>query len=199
MDYTNAAKSIIALKNADLKFRDKLIQQGKLGEGYKKEMEDLHNKNAMLLNDIIKEIGYPTIEKVGEEASEAAWLIIQHSIAKPRFMKMCLDLLEKAVFENKASKINLAYLSDRVAVLEGNPQLYGTQFDWDKNGELNPNCVDELRKVNQRRVLIGLNTLEEQIAIIRIQAKKENQTMPKNLEERNNEYEKWRKKTGWIK
>jgi len=50
-----------------------------------------------ILNDIIEKIGYPTVEKVGEEASEAAWLIIEHSIGQPNFMRKCAELLEKAV------------------------------------------------------------------------------------------------------
>lgn len=45
-------------------------------------MEQLHNRNAKILNDIIEAIGYPTIDKVGKEASEAAWLVIQHSIGQ---------------------------------------------------------------------------------------------------------------------
>ena len=46
-----------------------------------------------------------------------------------------MKLLEVAVSENKADPKNLAYLTDRVALFEGKPQLYGTQFDWDENGE----------------------------------------------------------------
>ena len=199
MSYKDIAKTIIELKNRDLEFRNQLILEDKLAHGYDNEMEHLHNENAVLLQGIIDEIGYPTIEKVGIEGSEAAWLVIQHSIVKPEFMKMCLKLLEKEVVENKASKINLVYLQDRVAVLQGNLQLYGTQFDWDENGELSPNPFDELAKVNQRRNSIGLNTIEEQISIIRAQVANENQTAPKNWEERKSEFDKWRTKTGWLR
>jgi len=112
-------------------------------------MEKLHHNNAMLLNDIIDKIGYPTGNKVGTEACEAAWLVIQHSIGQPDFMKKCEGLLKSAVSEKNANRKNLAYLSDRIAVLEGRLQLYGTQFDWDEKGVLNPNHYDDLAKVNQ--------------------------------------------------
>jgi predicted RNA-binding protein with RPS1 domain len=56
-----------------------------------------------------------------------------------------------------------------------------------------------LVKVNQRRKSIGLNTLEKQTEIIRRQSKKENQSSPKDFEERKKELENWKKNTGWIK
>ena len=197
MNYKTITKKIIELKNADLELRDKLIQNGQLGEGYNEEMAQLHSKNAEILNEIIDIIGYPTIDKVGKEASEAAWLVIQHSIGQPYFMKKCLTLLENAVTENKADPKNLAYLTDRIASFEGKPQHYGTQFDWDENGELSPNPFDKLTKVNQRRKSIGLNTLEEQTAIIRSQAKNENHSPPRDFEKRKKDFEKWKKKVGW--
>ncbi len=199
MEYKSIAERIIELKKADLELRNSLIQNGQLGEGYNKEMEKLHNKHAEVLNDIIDTIGYPTIDKVGKEASEAAWLVIQHAIGKPDFMKKCAALLEDAVGENKADLINLAYLTDRIAVSEGRPQRYGTQFDWDESGELTPNVVDDLTNVNQRRKSIGLNTLEEQTMFIRQRAKNENQAPPKDIDKRKRDIDEWRKKVGWIK
>ena len=198
MDYKEVAERIISLKNADLELRDRLIQSGQLGAGYNIEMERLHNQNANILNEIISSIGYPTIEKVGKDANEAAWLIIQHSIGQPDFMRKCLELLKEAVGEKQANPKNLAYLIDRVASFEGKPQLYGTQFDWDENGSLSPKPFDNLIKVNQRRQSIGLNTLEEQTEIIRRRAKIENQSPPTAFKKQKDEYDKWRKAVGWI-
>ncbi|HRI45847.1 MAG TPA: hypothetical protein PK559_01980 [Ignavibacteriaceae bacterium] len=199
MKHKEISEIIIGLKNADLDLRDKLIQSGQLRDGYNKKMKELHNRNAKILNEIIDTIGYPTTDKVGKEASEAAWLVIHHSIGQPNFMKKCMNLLEVAVGENKANPKNLAYLTDRIAVFEGKPQLYGTHFDWDENGELSPNDFDDLTKVNQRRKSIGLNSLEEQIDNMRKQAKNENQTSPTNFEKRKEEYEQWKKSVGWTK
>lgn len=198
MEYPHFSAQIINLKNKDLEFREKLIADKKLGEGYNTEMEKMHNQNASFLNEIIEKIGYPTIDKVGSEAGEAAWLIIQHSISQPEFMKKCLKLLETAVSENKAAEINLAYLSDRIAVFENKPQLYGTQFDWDENGFLSPNFYDNLDKVNQRRKRIGLNTIEDQTEIMRKRAQNENQLPPKDFEKRKLEVEEWKKRAGWL-
>jgi len=196
---TSIAKEIIDLKNNDLKLRNQLIKNGKLYNGYNEEMEMLHISNAVKLSRIIDEIGYPTINIVGKDASDAAWLIIQHSISQPKFMKKCAKLLSNAVDEEQASAINLAYLTDRIAVFEGKDQLYGTQFDWDENKYLSPNKYDNINQVNQRRKAIGLNSLEEQIEVMRKRAESENETAPTNLKQRKKEYNEWRKKVGWTK
>ena len=199
MDSPKIAKEIIELQNADLKLRDKLLQNGQLSDGYNKEMAELHNQNAETLNNIIDKIGYPTIDKVGKEANEAAWLVIQHSIGQPEFMKKCAVLLEKAVEEKQADAKQLAYLTDRIAVFEGRPQLYGTQFDWDENGEMSPYSFDNLEKINRRRKTVGLNSLEERTEIIRKQVIAENQKPPTDMKERAKQADEWRKKVGWIK
>jgi len=199
MNYQKIAEKIIKLKNADFELREKLIQNGQLSEGYNTEMEKLHNENAKQLEDIINKIGYPSIDKVGEEASQSAWIIIQHAIGQPSFMRKCALELEKAVNEKKADPISLAYLKDRIAVFEGKPQFYATQFDWDKNGEMNPNSFDDLIQVNKRRKDIGLNSLEDQIEIMRKRVKNENQFPPKDYEKREVEMEEWKKRMGWIK
>lgn len=74
MDYKGIAKKILELQQADLDLRNKLVQQGQMGNGYHPEMEQLHTQNANALNAIIDSIGYPTIAKVGQQASEASWL-----------------------------------------------------------------------------------------------------------------------------
>lgn len=197
MDRKLSAK-IISLKNADLALRDKLVKTGELGNGYNEEMRAMHNSNAAALQEIIAVIGYPSIAKVGKEASDAAWLVIQHAVEQPEFMKNCLNLLQKAVDQSEADPKSLAYLSDRIAVFEGKPQLYGTQFDWDEHGELSPNLYDDLVKVNERRQAIGLNSLEDQTQLIRANAKQENLLAPKDFEQREKEVEDWKKRVGWV-
>ena len=113
-------------------------------------------------------------------------------------MRRCQTLLEKAVAKENASPILLVYLTDRIAVLEGKPQQYGTQFDWDKNGVLQANPFDDLDAVNKRRKSIGLNTLKEQLAVMRQRAKDENQLPPKDFLKKEKAFQEWRKRVGWI-
>ncbi|MEL6253224.1 MAG: DUF6624 domain-containing protein [Bacteroidota bacterium] len=199
MQFPKIAQQIIELKEEDLRVRDKLIQEGLLGKGYNEEMKAVHDKNAGLLDKIMEKIGYPTVDKVGEEASQSAWLVIQHAIGQPVFMKKCADLLAKAVQEHRADPKNLAYLTDRIAVFEQKPQLYGTQFDWDEKGELSPEAFDDIVKVEGRRKAIGLNSLEEQTQILRKRAIEEQEVPPQDFAQRNREKLAWLKELGWIK
>jgi hypothetical protein len=196
MDQKLALK-IIQLKEEDLALRDLLIQRGLLHQGYNEEMAALHNKNAAELDEIINQIDYPTVDKVGKEANEAAWLIIQHSIGKPDFMKKCLHKLKSEPKKDNVIRLHIAYLTDRILCFQDQPQLYGTQFDWDQNGKLSPNPYDDIHLVNQRRLELGLNTLEEQTQIIRKRAQKEKQRPPEDLEQRTIEIDQWKRKVGW--
>ncbi|HMP32102.1 MAG TPA: hypothetical protein PKD85_21025 [Saprospiraceae bacterium] len=197
MNYVKIAKQLIKLRNVDLECRSQLLKEGKLSEGYNEAMQEIHEANAHKLNAILDKIGYPTEEKVGKEASESAWMIIQHAISLPSFMRKCADLLENAVAEGNANKLHLASLQDRIAILEGQPQRYGTQFDWDENGVLNPNPYDDVHLVNERRNALGLCTLEEQTQRIRERSLQEGLWSPIDLEKRKDQYEEWRSKVGW--
>ncbi|AZQ43279.1 DUF6624 domain-containing protein [Nonlabens ponticola] len=198
MKYPKLAKQIIDLKKADLAMRDRLIESSELNDGYNEQMEALHNVNADKLQDIIDEIGFPSIDKVGKEASDAAWLVIQHAISKPLFMKSCLTHLQRLANNEDAYRIPIAYLSDRIAVFQDKPQLYGTQFDWDDQGMMSPQLMDDAGLVNQRRHELGLNTVEQQTIIMRRQAVKESE-VPQDSGARKKEYDEWRKKVGWIR
>ncbi len=198
MEFEEIAQRILRLQEKDLVLRAELIRNGTLSDGYNPEMQAIHNSNAKELSRIIDQIGFPTIDKVGEEASKAAWFIVQHSIGRPVFMKNAARLMKKEIENGQADQINFAYLVDRIAVLEGKPQWYGTQFDWDENGEMSPVRIEDRSTVNKRRKALGLNSLEEQTRIMRDRTRAENQRPPKEWEERKRRYEEWRKSVGWI-
>ncbi len=199
MHIKSLADQIINLKRADLKLRDELLKRGVLSDGYHPEMEALHLANAEKLGRLIDEMGYPTPDKVGQEASEAAWLVIQHAISQPAFMLKCAMLLKDAVTQNEELAIPLAYLQDRIATLAGQPQLYGTQYDWDANGQMSPQLLEDLDKVNKRRQSLGLNSVEEQTQIMRERVKQENESPPQDYELRQQTMLDWKRKVGWLK
>lgn len=87
MNYTDVAEKRTGLEKSDSEFRDRLVQNGRLGDGSNKGTAKLHNRNAETLEEIIDTIGYPVIDEAGNEASEAPRLIIHRSIEPPDFMK----------------------------------------------------------------------------------------------------------------
>lgn len=123
------AKELIRLAEYDLQVREKLLKENKLSNGYNAEMEAVHISNASRLKKIIDLIGWPTQSKVGAEASNAAWLIVQHSIGDAVFMRKSYAMM--MMVRNDINRQNIAYLYDRICYLEGRPQRYGTQYDDD--------------------------------------------------------------------
>jgi len=136
MEIADAIKKLIELKNQDEVLRSKLLHEKRLNDQYHPEMEQLHLDNTAALQQVIDTFGLPTVQLVGKEANNAAWYVVQHSISSPQFMIRYANLLEQEDHKSSDDLIQLAYLKDRIAVFQGNPQLYGTQFDWDENGEV---------------------------------------------------------------
>ena len=197
MGYLNERlrSEIVAMADDDLSVREELIADGSLtSQGYHPRMEAVHKRNASRLALIIDRCGWPGVSLVGEDGARAAWLIAQHAIGNPPFMRRCRLLLTQAASENEAPRWQLAMMEDRIRMYEGRPQTYGTQFQPDKNGEFVPYTIENPKEVNDRRRAVGLNTLEERIAEIREQSAREKVSLPPNWE---SEYETWLHAVGW--
>ena len=187
-EYKEISKELIQLAKVDSEVRDRLLAEGKLSDGYNPEMKQTHVQNSQRLREIIAKIGFPTISKVGIEANDAAWLIIQHSISEPKFMKESLE-----VMKNDSSDINpkhIAYLYDRIQVYEGKPQKFGTQLLADYS--IYP--VEDMENLNIYRKENGLETLPKS-AIDKIKPATE---IPE-IEKADPAYITWLYETGWRK
>lgn len=181
------SKQIIALAEKDLLVRERLASEGKLSGGYHPEMEQVHKENAEELREIIGKIGFPTISKVGEEASDAAWLVIQHSIGEPEFMKSCCKIMMENSDDIKPA--NIAYLHDRIQFFQGKPQRYGTQLMSDGI----PYPVEDKNILNAERHKVNLTPFAQE----KINAIPDAEDIPE-IEGKDANYMIWRIKTGWI-
>jgi len=88
-------------------------------------------------------------------------------------------------------------LEDRIRCNEGKRQRYGTQFDWDEDGLLNPLPIDDETNVNKRRSEVGLVPLAEDIRRKRQRAAEEGERPPHDWHGRQQEIELWLRSTGW--
>lgn len=181
----------------DEQVRSDLLRRGVLFDGYHSDMESVHNENAECLLSILNEHGWPSKDLVGEEASHAAWLIVQHAIGKPAFQRQCLRYLQAEVTKGSIEPYMAAYLQDRINVFEGKPQVYGTQFDWDASGKLSPKPIQDHENVDALRRSVGLPTLQEAIEKIRSQADQEKDQAPSNFQEREEKFLQWAQRVGW--
>lgn len=180
---------------SDLRKRDALIAAGVLFDGYHPEMEALHIQNAKELDAIIDAVGWPHQGIAGAEGAEAAWLIAQHAISLPDFQRKVLRLLKENA--NDVEPAQIAMLEDRIRRFEGKPQLYGTQFDWDENGQLSPGAIEDAANVDRRRASVGLNALQERTEEMRRRAAAEGDKPPADMAKRRKDMDAWAKRTGW--
>ena len=117
-------------------------------------------QNTMWLDEVIEQHGWLTFSLVGEDAAQAAFLIVQHSPAN-QFQKKCLPLLEEAVHQNEAAMISLVYLTDRIRTFERKPQVYGTQGQPNSDGVIVPLPIEDEEHVDDRRKAVGLEPIAE--------------------------------------
>jgi hypothetical protein len=136
---------------------DRKAEFEKLGAAVKKADQE----NTQRLGAIIKEHGWPGISLVGKDGSQAAWLLVQHADADPKFQRKCLDMMTKLP-KGEVSQTDLAYLTDRVLLAEGKKQIYGTQFN-SSDGKLEPRPVEDAANVNKRRAEVGLPPLADYV------------------------------------
>lgn len=111
------------------------------------------------LEEIFDEYGWPTIDLVGEDGSTAAWVIAQHADLRPALQQRALELLRPAAEAGQASRGDLAYLDDRVAVAEGREQTYGTQIRCGPDGPEPATPIADEAGVESRREEAGLDPL----------------------------------------
>lgn len=155
MKYRKIAQEIIQMALLDQKVR----KAYELKPAYLKKMREIDELNLTKVKKIVKQIGWPTISLVGKKASHFAWLLIQHADIDVEFQQYCLELMKKEVENGEVTKTDIAYLTDRILVNKGKPQLYGTQF-YDRERELIPREILDISNLNKRRKSMGLEPFE---------------------------------------
>lgn len=118
-------------------------------------------ENTTWLKQVVDDCGWPTRTLVGNDGASAAWLLVQHADADPKFQRKCLDLMV-ALPKNEVSQTDIAYLTDRVLLAEGKKQIYGTQCSM-VEGKLVPRPLEDKANVDKLRKEVGLPPLAEYI------------------------------------
>ncbi len=150
-------EELVSMRNEDRQVRQELVESGELGGSYVPLMEAVHLKNAGRLNEIVNEYGWPDEHIVGQDGAEAAWFIVQHAIGLPDFQRKCLLFIRRSADKEGIPRWHAAYLEDRIAMLEGRPQRYGTQWlDDPRDGRIRPWKLEEGGRIDELRGEVGL-------------------------------------------
>ena len=155
------AQQLATMRTADQTLRMQLIDSPTVPRRLGNALETVDRANTARLKSLLQKCGWPIASRYGKEAGADAWLLIQHADRDREFQRAALPLLESAVRAGEARGGDLAYLSDRLSVAEGKPQLYGTQFKGIEDCKLVLAPIDSREAVNGRRHAIpGMPTLE---------------------------------------
>ncbi len=187
-------EELMAMRAEDLRVRQELVDSGELGGSYVPRMEAVHIRNAERVGQIVNECGWPDEQTVGEDGAKAAWFIVQHAIGFPDLQRRCLYLMQRCVEKGRVPPWHAAYLEDRIAMQEGRPQRYGTQWlDDPLDGRTRPWKLAEPDRVNELRAAVGLEPMHpipergQELPVEQQQAIHENQRW----------WEDWLASKGW--
>lgn len=136
--------------------------QSKIVDSLGRIMMQKDSVNLIKVTKILDKHGWVGADKVGGQANQTLFLVIQHSDLTTQ--QKYLPMMREAVKNKNASSSALALLEDRVALGEGKKQIYGSQIGFDK--ETNTNYVLPLEDpdtVDQRRASVGLGLLADYV------------------------------------
>jgi hypothetical protein len=118
--------------------------------------------NLVKVTEILDQYGWVGANKVGGQANQTLFLVIQHSDLQTQ--QKYLPIMREAVKNNNASGSALALLEDRVALGEGKKQIYGSQIGYDMETDKNYVLpLDDPGNVDKRRTEVGLDLLGDYV------------------------------------
>jgi hypothetical protein len=124
------------------------------------KMMKVDQDNTAWMKEVVEKHGWPGKSMVGKDGAFAAWLLVQHADADPKFQAFCLELMKQAQEQDEVRSVDVAYLTDRVLVAQGKKQLYGTQFIT-MFGKMVPRPIEDEPNLDARRAKMGLGPFED--------------------------------------
>lgn len=150
-------RDLIEIYNRDQDVRKKWIVDP-MKPALVRELETVDKSNLGRVKAILNQFGWPGKNLVGDRASAGAWMIVHH--ADLATQKLYLELMMKAADAGELRWALVAQTIDRIAVREGRPQVYGTQFR-EAGGVMIPDPIEDEANVDERRAKVGLPPLAE--------------------------------------
>lgn len=126
-----------------------------LGQMKQKEGQQNYSK----LQNLIEKFGWPKYSKVGKLAADAPLLVINHH-ESDSIRKKYLPIIRQTCIDGEGSCMEYAKIQDRILVNDNKPQMYGMQFRYNSNRNLEPFPIVDPEFVDKRRKEIGLEPLK---------------------------------------
>ncbi len=125
-------------------------------------MNEKDSTNLIKIEKILNEHGWLGADVIGEQGNKTLFLVIQHSDLETQLKY--LPMMREALMVGNIKSDAFALLEDRIAMRQGNKQIYGSQIVIDdETQEFYVYPLIEPEKVNERRAGVGLGTIEEYV------------------------------------
>ncbi|MBQ3732928.1 MAG: hypothetical protein II859_03100 [Bacteroidales bacterium] len=132
-------------------------------EGWTEDIRDqmiaIDSANTADLQALITQYGFPSWHLVGQKGAENAWLIAQHSFF---YLPEYLKRYRQAVLENDAERRFLAYMEDRFLMMQGRPQIYGTQMAG-MGDDMGYYPIMDMENLDRRRAAMGIRPFSDYV------------------------------------
>ncbi|HEY9105177.1 MAG TPA: carboxypeptidase-like regulatory domain-containing protein [Roseateles sp.] len=127
-------------------------------EKTERDMQEVGRANQAQLAQWLQARDFPRAADVGFDGVGAFWLLLQHA---PDLMAPCLPQLRAAAAAGELQRSNLALSEDRLAMVQGRPQRYGSQLQPGKDGKLEVYPLLDPAKVDAWRAERDLEPLAD--------------------------------------
>lgn len=124
--------------------------------------------NADRLASVVEEGGWPGLDTVAADGADAAWLIAQHADLRNELRRGWIEPLERAVHAGQADPRHLACLVDRVASVDGSPQVYATVAVLEDGAVSFLHPVADPPTLDARRASIGLPPVADEVPLLEL-------------------------------
>lgn len=161
------AKTLDSIYDEDQRYRRQMSSVAKQHGWESKEMEELWRvagkadaANLKQVKMILEKYGWLGPKAIGEKGNSALFLVIQHADATTQ--AKYLPVMKAAYERGDAKGSQLALLIDRVALSNGQKQVYGSQVMQDpKTNKYQLSALEDPDHVNARRAKMGLGSIED--------------------------------------
>lgn len=140
-------------------------QHGFESEEMRELIDDMIVKDSINLKkneNILDNYGWLGPDVIGDNGSITIFLVIQHSDSVTR--KKYLPMMSEAVNKGYANASALALLEDRIALEQGDCQIYGSQIAFDKkSNKYYVQLIKNPQNVDIRRKKVGLQPIKDYV------------------------------------
>lgn len=150
------AKELAKRAKADQAARRKvMLASARPGKADMRHLLEVDKSNRAWLKQQVAAHGFPTLDQVGANGVQQAWLLTQHADADPALQARVLAQLKPRLAREPFMRADFALLTDRVRLARHAMQLYGSQFA-NKHGQWVLLPVEDRAHLAARRARMNL-------------------------------------------